>query len=281
MRGEEGFGNRVGASGPTLASLWRTLSACRVETFLDACLPSRRTVLSHRGTRPRIVPRAVHEPRFNRVVLNVGDYSAALSFVAYPMVVGFLLPKRLSGSTEQLVGLPGGVTLKGLQKASRTDVGNDQQVDMVGHDDIGFQIVVAQFFCSATDSSYDEFGYVLLLKVERTGSGRVQVPVHPREGASGVLLVRGRVESVWQASVQMPSEEQWPAVPIVMGEPTAMRGHLCLSLDPSERGWQASRKSRRGTLGVCATKARVQTCAFCPLANRLGEPQGYPMPLRG
>ena len=60
-----------------------------------------------------------------------------------------------------------------------------------------------------------------------------------------------------------------------------MWGHLCLSLDPSEGGWQASRESRRGTLGVCATKARVQTCAFCPLANRLGEPQGYPMPLRG
>ena len=125
---------------------------------------------------------------------------------------------------------------------------------MVGHDDIGFQIVVAQFFGSATDSSYDEFGYVLLLKVERTGSGRVQVTVHPHEGAPGVSLVRGRVESLWQASVQMPSEEQWPAVPIVMGEPTAMRGHLCLSLEPSEGGWQASRESRRGTLGVCATK---------------------------
>ena len=90
--------------------------------------------------------------------------------------------------------------------------------------------------------------------LKRTGSGRVQVTVHPHEGASGVSLVRGRVESLWQASVQMPSEEQWSAVPIVMGEPTAMWGHLCLSLDPSEGGWQASRESRRGTLGVCATK---------------------------
>ena len=69
------------------------------------------------------------------------------------------------------------------------------------------------------DGSHDEFGYALLLKVEWTGSHRIQVTVHRHEGASGVSLVRGRVESLWQASLPCRCQvrEQRPALPIVMG----------------------------------------------------------------
>ena len=112
------------------------------------------------------------------------------------------------------------------------------------------------------DGSHDEFGYALLLKVGWTGSHRIQVTVHRHEGASGVSLVRARVESLWQASLPCRCQvrEQRPALPIVMG-PAAMWVHRYLSLDPSQGEGQASRESRRGTLGVCATTARIQARA--------------------
>ena len=78
-----------------------------------------------------------HEAGFYGILLDVVSNTRQLPRVANPMIVRFRLPKRLTGTAEELIRLSRGIAFQGAQKFGWRDAGPNKQVNMVGHDDIG------------------------------------------------------------------------------------------------------------------------------------------------
>jgi hypothetical protein len=101
------------------------------------------------------------------------------------VIVGFGLPEGFPGSVQGLVGFSRRETLHGLKQFAWGDVRLDEQVDMVGHDDVSVQVVVVESVRSVADSIDDDAGDGFTRKPRRPGTGRIQVAVHPDEGLAG------------------------------------------------------------------------------------------------
>src|SRR5262245_20623738 len=60
------------------------------------------------------------------------------------MVTGLILPERLAGSFENLIGFSSAVTLDHFSDLFHLDKGSQQSVDVICHDDPGVEIVFLQ-----------------------------------------------------------------------------------------------------------------------------------------
>ena len=95
-------------------------------------------------TRPAIFFSLRNHTCHNRIVLDIDGNALPLLLVSDPVVIRFPLPKRLTGSPQQPVGLVRGIALERLQQPARGNLRQQQDVHMVCHDRKGTELVMTQ-----------------------------------------------------------------------------------------------------------------------------------------
>lgn len=91
---------------------------------------------------PRPVLREIDKSRGDRILDNIIANPFKLVFGSYPTVERFVLPKRLSRATENLVRSSRSCSLNSLSDATQFHTRLDQKMYMVGHDDISVKRIV-------------------------------------------------------------------------------------------------------------------------------------------
>jgi len=173
--------------------------------------------------RPLVLPRPSHESGFHGIVFNVTDDFFKLALVPYPVIVGFGLPKRLPGPSQDQVSLTRRATLERTKQMRRRNLRQQQRVDMVAHNHPSAQIVVANFD-AALQGAHHNSSNILPAQVHRTESGGVQVAIHPDKRLPNSDS-RRRISIVWQAAIQVPGYEQPLAFRVDVRQATAGFGH--------------------------------------------------------
>jgi hypothetical protein len=78
----------------------------------------------------------------------------------------------------------------------------------------------------ALESMDHDLGDGLVAEMHRAGSRRIEISVKPDERRAAVELVRRRIAPVWQASVQMPGQEESVAIGVPMGQAPPRSAHM-------------------------------------------------------
>jgi len=146
------------------------------------------------------------EAGFDWIVFDVGDDAREFGIVADPVVVGFRLPEGLAGTAQDSVCFAGGCSLERLEEVAGRDLGKQQGVDVIRHDDECGQIEVAEFN-SCVKGGDDELGDGWVAEVEGPGCGTIEVAVDPHKCAAGRGFFRGWEAAVGETSVEVPGEE--------------------------------------------------------------------------
>jgi hypothetical protein len=109
-----------------------------------------------------------------RVVLDVRPDSVELSRISNPVIVRLSLPERFALAVQHLVGLPRRKSFQRLQQPAGIDQRQNQQMYVVGHDDVGVQFVIPQLPRCVMDGILYQASKRLLAKPNRARSGRIQ-----------------------------------------------------------------------------------------------------------
>ena len=171
-----------------------------------------------------------------------------LAFVAYPMVVGFGLPERLPGDTKDAVGFAGSGSLHRFQQPAWMDLGEQEDVDVIRHDDECpyFEVVQGDTLLQGINHGV---GYGGLAQIYGPACGLVQVAVNPNERFTGRGFVGGWETAVREAAMEVPGEEEPLALGVVMRQPAASDGHM-LSVQPAAEKSHAEIRLNDARLGV-------------------------------
>ena len=97
------------------------------------------------GTRPLPVFRFDHEFSADGVRFDVEADALEFSGVSDPVVEGLVLPKRLADAVQGRVGVPRGYSFHNPRDFREGQTRLQQDMNMVGHDDIGVQFIAAKF----------------------------------------------------------------------------------------------------------------------------------------
>ncbi len=116
------------------------------------------------------------------------------------------MPKGFPGVTEHEVGFTRGAPFETAKQTRRRNLGQQECVDMVGHNRPSAQVVVAKFDATL-QGVYDNAGNVLPAQVHWAKPSCIQVAIHPDKSLSGSES-GGRISIMWQAAFQMPSYEE-------------------------------------------------------------------------
>jgi len=178
------------------------------DTRVNALVPSRIC------TRPRVVLLLLHQSRLHRIPLNIARDPGPLRVIPHPMVVGLALPKLLASAIQKPVGFTSRDAFQPFRQQARRDGGQQKRVDVVCHDDKRPELILAE--ACTTKQRFDHHcrdGF--RPQVEWAGLGipapsasSVNITIHPRESLAVRYLAGGRKARGWQATVQVPGEEQ-------------------------------------------------------------------------
>lgn len=105
------------------------------------------------------------------------------------MVVGFALPERLTGAGQDLIGFPRCCSFQLLEYTTGFLFWTKQNVNVVGHDYQGSQIVKT-VFAAVFESLNNQPSHLRMPEKHRPVACSVQVAVHPRKCFSGGSLAR-------------------------------------------------------------------------------------------
>ncbi len=64
--------------------------------------------------------------------------------ISNPVIERFILPKRLSAAAQSGIGVPGGNTFDDAGDFGKREARVQEDMDMIGHEDISVQIVAAK-----------------------------------------------------------------------------------------------------------------------------------------
>jgi hypothetical protein len=158
----------------------------------SSCSGAFQCAVPRRCTRPGILRRVRSQSCLHGVVLYVCRDAFQLVIVPYPVVVGLPLPKRLSRSGEDLIGLSCRPAFQPLEHATSGLLRAKQNMNVIAHDHVSGQFVESHGE-APPERLYDQAGHLRTAQKHRPPSGGVQVAVHPYEGFPGRRLVRRRI----------------------------------------------------------------------------------------
>ena len=96
---------------------------------------------------------------------------------------------------------------------------------MIGHDDIGSEIVVIHFG-TTTEGGYDYGGDGFLRQIHRPLPRSVQITIHPYEGSTRGEFIGRWVSGVRKAAVKMPRCEKPFALWMLVRKPPVKVWHI-------------------------------------------------------
>ena len=212
--------------------------ACRVHTRVNAWSPLRIC------TRPRILLHPCSQPRLYRVSLNIFRNPVPLHLISHPMIVGLALPKLFARSTQQPVCVTGRNAFQRFQQQARRYQWQQEQMNVIRHDRPRSELIMPQTLATKQGLD-DDCRDPVLPQVHGTGLRCVEVTIHPGEGFAAGNFSGGREMGSWQASEQMPGEEQPAIIRIDVGK--AASGSHALSSGWGARQFSCSHECEHGT----------------------------------
>ena len=117
-----------------------------------------------------------------RIHLDIVRDSFELLFIPHQAIVTFILPERLASESKYKIGFSCCESFEGLRQFRDRKVRCDQEVDVVGHDDVVMQFVSSTI--SVEDGLDHQVGNFGSLKVQRTRTPIVEQAIHGDEGFS-------------------------------------------------------------------------------------------------
>jgi len=174
--------------------------ACRAGTHPGAWRP-------YAGARPGVIFRSCDQPSFYRIVFDVDSDSLFFLPIADPVIVGFRLPETLPRPAKNSISFTRTCAFERTQQFIRRHFRQQQHVNVIRHDCVGSQLVMAQFH-SAVQGCHNDLSYFGLPQIKRAARGVIEVAVHPYECFAIRYFVRRRITALWKAAVQTPCHEQ-------------------------------------------------------------------------
>jgi len=213
------------------------------------------------GARPRVVLRPYYQPRLDRILLNIPRNPVPLRLIAYPVVVGFPLPKTRSRSIQDSIGFPRRYSLQRLHQLAGWGFRKQKCVDVIWHDGVRAKLVVTH-----CDPLIERGHHYLrdggLPQIHGANGGRVQVSVHPNESSAISRLRGGRVAAYGESAVQTPRDEDPFSLGVNVRETPAVRQHI-VNVRAARPDSQSNRQTprladiRQAPARVPARQARV------------------------
>ena len=185
---------------------------------------SPRGALAPPSARPSKLLRPCNQPSFHRIPFNVPPDTRKLIALADNPVKVFVLPKSLSGSSQQPVGQVSGRTFHSAHQLRQRDKRSTQQVHMIGHDHKGMQrtktasVGRAQLLLNHTRNLH-------LPQIKRTCSSRVEqsIPRHESLARTQVFALENTLRR--KASPKPPSNKCGHSWRIDMGQAPPITSH--------------------------------------------------------
>ena len=182
--------------------------------------------------KPSIVLRSDCKSGSNRIVFNIIRDFLEFALVSNPVIVGFSLPKRLTGAAQEQVCLPRGGPFHPAEQAPRRYFRQQEDMDVVGHDHPCPQVIVAELD-APVQRVHNNARDIFPSQMHWAKSGCIQVTIHPHERLPGSQS-RRRVEVGRKAVVQVPGDEEPFAFGVDVGKAAMGFGHRRESRSPGK-----------------------------------------------
>jgi hypothetical protein len=194
--------------------------------------------------RPRVILRSLNQPCLDGIVLDIRDNPIHFGVVADPVIVGFALPKMLACPSKNLVRFSSSEAFQSSKQERRPNFRQEQNMDVVGHQDPSPKLKVAEFNASVQGRDY-QLRNRFQSQVQRAFLRGVEIAVHPDKSFSGGKFSGWRVSPLGKAPVQMPRSEDPFSFRILMGQ--AAHRPLVLAVDcNSQQIHKRRHECRRG-----------------------------------
>jgi len=179
------------------------------------------------GTGPGPVLFRAHQSRFDGIALDITDYFLQLLRRTYPVIVGFILPKRMSTAPQNPLGDPAGPALQPAHDSRHRDMWLPHCVHMVRHDRPGVKVVRVADCRAILESILDNLGDAGVLQPERPRTGSVEPLVSDAKRNAACILGREDLGCArWSGSGEAPSYKDNAAVREPMRKVPAIKKHL-------------------------------------------------------
>ncbi len=209
------------------------------------------------GAGPQVVSGVGSQARTDGIIFDVRKDSIEFGLVANPMVVVFLLPKRLAGAAEETIRLASGRTFKRTHEFCGINQWEQENVDVIAHQGKSSHAEVHEFE-PGEDRFNDNLSDGRIAEVHGACAGGIEVAIYAGEGfARSNFAGRGKAIG-GQASMQMKGDKQPATVGIGMRKPSsshtiwwAMRRKILVdtSVDAARKSACATRVGRVEVVG--------------------------------
>jgi len=166
--------------------------------------PASYLILRLRDTGPGKLFRALHQPSLNRVVDNVSLDPPKLLPISHQMVVTFILPKRLTRASQELIDLPRAITVQSAKQFRHIPVRSKKEVKMVGHDHPSMHLATSRAMLNAPAH---QPRHLRPRQINRSESSRIRQSIHSHKRLPGCHVFLGKRAANRQAAVDPKRDE--------------------------------------------------------------------------
>ena len=124
-------------------------------------------VLLFRGAGPWPFVWRPYKASLDWIILNVVADFFAFGGGPYPMIKGFGLPEDTARTLQNSIGVTSAHTFDATRNPFERQVGLDRQMDVVGHDDVRKDRVLAQVMSASEDAGLQALCDVRILEPQR------------------------------------------------------------------------------------------------------------------
>jgi hypothetical protein len=177
-----------------------------------------------RGTRPRPFLHALNQPRTHGVSFDVVNDTLKFPVVAHPMVMGFILPKRPSGSAKNDIRLTGARAFYSSGYLVHRFVRLRQNVYVVRHQHPSEEVAKFPMLVSGEQRPDHTGRYLWVYQPGWSRNRPIQFPVEQRKrrafrGGNGTDT---HVTGARQSAVKPPGQKDWNTFRLPMRQSTTI-----------------------------------------------------------
>ena len=215
-------------------------------------------------TRPRPFLGSLHQPSTHRISLDVSHDVLKLPIIAHPVVVGFILPKRLPGGAKNAVSLPGARALYGSGYFAQWLVRTQENVHVVRHHYPSGKVTQLPLLVGCEQSVDHSDGNAWVRQPHRTRKRPVQFLVEQCETPAfgGRKVLRTHVTFARNGAVESPCQKDRNAFGLPVRQSTTIEadGKLVLTRAVNSHYVRSGTWPTPGRSETWPTSGRSETC---------------------